>query len=76
MGLLNNIDPIFFYHKSVKTPSPRGFDGVVTPSGWGLYDNLDEIKEKVRSFLEEYSNETISSIAGWDYILSAIATVA
>jgi len=33
MGLLNNTDPIFFYHKSVKTPSARGFDGVVTPSG-------------------------------------------
>ena len=32
MGLLKNIDPIFFYHKSVKTPSARGFDGVVTPS--------------------------------------------
>jgi hypothetical protein len=42
---------------------------------WGLYDNLDEIKEKVRSFLEEFSTETIASIAGWDYILSAIATL-
>jgi hypothetical protein len=37
---------------------------------------LDEIKEKVRSFLEEFSAETIASIAGWDYILSAIANVA
>jgi hypothetical protein len=43
---------------------------------WGLYDNLDEIKEKVRSFLEEFSSETIASIAGWDYILSALASVA
>jgi len=43
---------------------------------WELYDNLDEIKEKVRSFLEEFSTETIASIAGWDYILSALATVA
>jgi hypothetical protein len=43
---------------------------------WGLYGNLDEIKEKVRSFIEEFSTETIASIAGWDYILSAIATVA
>jgi hypothetical protein len=42
----------------------------------GLYDNLDEIKEKVRSFLEEFSNETIASIAGWDYIRAALATVA
>lgn len=39
------------------------------------YDNLDAIKEKVRSFLEEFSTETIASIAGWDYIRSAIATL-
>jgi hypothetical protein len=37
---------------------------------------LDEIKEKVRSFIKEFSTETIASIAGWDYILSALATVA
>ena len=43
---------------------------------WGLYDSLDEIQEKVRSFLEEFLTETIASIAGWDYILSALGTVA
>jgi hypothetical protein len=43
---------------------------------WGLYDNLDEIKEKVRSFLEEFLTETIASIVRWEYILSTIATVA
>jgi len=37
---------------------------------------IDEITEKVRSFLEEFSTETIASIAGWDYIISAIVTVA
>jgi len=42
---------------------------------WGLYDNLDEIKEKIRIFLEEFSTETIASIAGWDYLRSAIATL-
>jgi len=40
------------------------------------FHSLDKIKEKVRSFLEEFSSETIASIAGWDYILSAVATVA
>jgi hypothetical protein len=40
-----------------------------------LYDNLDEIKEKVRSCLEKFSSETIASIAGWEYILSALATL-
>jgi hypothetical protein len=40
-----------------------------------LYDNLDKIKEKVRSFLEEFSSETIASIAGWDYLRAALATL-
>jgi hypothetical protein len=33
MGLFNDIDPIFFYHKSVKPLLAMGFNGVVTPSG-------------------------------------------
>ena len=32
MGLFNDIDPIFFYHKSVKPLLAMGFNGVVTPS--------------------------------------------
>ena len=44
---------------------------------WGIYDNLDALKEKIRSFIkEELSTEKIASLAGWDYILSALATVA
>jgi hypothetical protein len=30
MGLFNDIDPIFFYHKSVKPLLAMGFNGVVT----------------------------------------------
>jgi transposase len=41
-----------------------------------IYDSLDEIKEKVRAFIENFSRETIASITGWDYIQSALATVA
>jgi hypothetical protein len=29
---------------------------------WEIYDNLDEIKEKVRAFLEDFSYHTIASI--------------
>jgi transposase len=43
---------------------------------WEISENLDDIKEKVCAFLEEISAEKIASIAGWDYILSALATVA
>jgi hypothetical protein len=42
---------------------------------WKIYDNLDGLKEKVRAD-EEFSLLTIASITGWDYILSALATVA
>jgi transposase len=42
---------------------------------WEIYENLDEIKEKVRAFIEDFSMETIASITGWDYILSALNTV-
>ncbi len=57
-------------------PSERVWQYIKQKLSWGLYDNLDEIKEKVRSFLEEFLTETIALIAGWDYIRSAIATVA
>jgi len=43
---------------------------------WEIYDSLDEIKEKVRAFIEIFSRETIASITGWDYIQSPLATVA
>jgi hypothetical protein len=41
-----------------------------------ISENLDGIKEKVCAFLEEFSAEQIASLAGWDYILSVLATVA
>jgi transposase len=56
-------------------PIERVWQYIKQKLSWGLYDNLDEIKEKVRSFLEEFSSETIASIAGLDYILSALASV-
>jgi len=41
-----------------------------------MYDNLDEIKEKVCAVIENFSLLTIAYITGWDYIRSALATVA
>jgi hypothetical protein len=43
---------------------------------WKIYDNLHEIKEKVSAFIENFSLLTIASITGWDYIRSALATIA
>jgi len=45
-------------------PIERVWQYIKQELSWGLYDNLDEIKEKVRSLLEEFSTETIASIAG------------
>jgi len=74
--------PIIFYwffshlERPELNPIERVWQYIKQELSWGLYDNLDEIKEKVRSFLEEFSSETIASIAEWDYIRSALATVA
>jgi hypothetical protein len=42
---------------------------------WEISENLEGIKEKVGAFLAEFSADQIASIAGWGYILSALATV-
>jgi hypothetical protein len=42
-------------------PSERVWQYIKQELSWGLYDNLDEIQEKVRSFIEEFSTETIAS---------------
>jgi transposase len=43
---------------------------------WENYQNLDSLKEKVSCILEEVSPEIIVSLTGWNYILSALSTVA
>jgi len=40
MGLANDDEPIFFYHKMPQSSRGRALDGVVTPSGRGFYQNL------------------------------------
>ncbi|MEG3958773.1 hypothetical protein [Microcoleus sp. herbarium2] len=68
----------FFSHleRPELNPIERVWQYIKQELSWGLYDNLYEIKEKVRSLLEEFLSETIASIARWDYIQSALATVA
>jgi transposase len=57
-------------------PIERVWQHIKQELSWEIYDNLDEIKEKVRAFIENFSLLTIASITGWDYIGSALATVA
>ncbi|MEA5500324.1 transposase [Limnoraphis robusta] len=43
---------------------------------WEIYQDLEQLKDKVRSVIEGFSPEIIASLTGWDYILEALATVA
>ena len=56
-------------------PVERVWHYIKQELSWEIYENLDTLKEKVRAALEELSLLTIVSITGWDYILSALATV-
>jgi hypothetical protein len=57
-------------------PIERIWSHIKQELSWEIYKNLDGVKEKVCAFLGKISTEEIASIAGWDYILSARATVA
>lgn len=57
-------------------PIERVWHYIKQELSWGIYENLEALKEKVRAFIQEFSVLTIASITGWDYILSALATVA
>ncbi|HEY9901794.1 MAG TPA: transposase [Candidatus Sericytochromatia bacterium] len=57
-------------------PIERIWSHIKQELSWEISENLDGLKEKVGAFLAEVSTEKIASIAGWDYILSALATVA
>ena len=57
-------------------PIERVWQHIKQELSWDIYDDLDGLKEKVCAYIKEFSTETIASITGWDYILSALATVA
>jgi transposase len=56
-------------------PIERVWQHIKQELSWEIYEILEEIKEKVRAFIEKFSRETIASITGWDYILSALNTL-
>jgi hypothetical protein len=43
-------------------PIERIWQHIKQELSWGIYENLDEIKEKVRAFLNNCSHHTIASI--------------
>ncbi len=57
-------------------PIERLWQDLKDKLSWSNFENLSSLKEKVTSILEEFSPEKIISLAGWDYILEALSTVA
>ena len=53
-------------------PIERVWQHIKQELSWDIYDDLEGLKEKVGADLKEFSTETIASITGWDYILSAL----
>jgi hypothetical protein len=69
MGLFNDIDPIFFYHKSVKPLLAMGFNGVVTPSGRRVNSvalPFDYAQEPLRRRVNNNSGATGIEITGFN----------
>lgn len=42
---------------------------------WENYQDLDSLKQRVSSIIQELSSKIIRSLTGWDYILEANHTV-
>lgn len=57
-------------------PIERLWHYIKAELSWEIYEDIETLKEKVRTFLEELSKEKIVSITGWDYIRSALDTIA
>lgn len=57
-------------------PIERLWQDLKDKLSWSNFENLSSLKEKVTSIIEEFSPEKIISLAGWDYILEALSTVA
>jgi len=54
----------------------KGLNKIKQELSLEIYENLDETKENVRAFIENFSLLTIASISGWNYIRSALFNVA
>lgn len=40
---------------------------------WELFDNLDQLRDKLASVLEKLTPELVASVTGWDFILEALS---
>ena len=55
MGLFDNHDPIFFYHKTPQSSTGNAFDGVVTPSAQARKDDCMKVNypERIEDTVSE-----------------------
>ena len=40
---------------------------------WELFDNLEELRDKLSKVLLELSPSTVASVTGWDFIFEALS---
>ena len=39
---------------------------------WNLFNNLEQLRAKVKKILNNLSKKVIASVTGWDFILEAL----
>jgi transposase len=70
----NNIILLFQpSHCPELNPIERLWEYLKSFLGWQLFNNLDELRDKVRRILNSFTPEIIISLTGWNYILQALS---
>lgn len=57
-------------------PIERLWEYIKSFLGWQLFNNLDELRDKVRRILNSLTPEIVISLTGWNYILQALSVAA
>lgn len=54
-------------------PIERLWEHLKSFLSWDLFSNLDELRAKLRRFLDSFGQQVIVSLTGWEYILEALS---
>ncbi|OWY69961.1 hypothetical protein B7486_18555 [cyanobacterium TDX16] len=59
-------------HAPELNPIERLWEHLKDSLSWELFENLDELRHKVREHLENLTQTTVRSLTGWEYIRDAL----
>ena len=69
----DNIIPIFQLPYSPElNPIERLWEHIKSKLAWEYCDSLAQLRTRLKQVLDSLSSDTIASICGWDYIISAL----